>query len=135
MTEKLHNHGGPCDLCDEQAAELKRLAEWHRQRNSYIEHPAQDLSKWRCYDRMPFQISAHACIQIVLWKRNVGGLEDIWLHDHNDLQRASWEMYQRAADQFHKQLEGQDCIAFWQALRDEANKVIEAWERAKAQLP
>lgn len=110
--------------------EVKRLREWHRQRNSYIEHPAQDLSKWRCYDRMPFQISPNACIQIVLWKRNTGGLEDLWLHDHYDMERNHREIYRRAAEQFGKQLEGHDCIAFWQALQAECERHVEDWKAA-----
>lgn len=114
--------------------EIQRLRDWHKQRNSYDEHPARDLTRWRVYDRMPFQIGHHACVQVVLWKRH-DYLEDIWLSDHNDQHRSHWEMYQRAAEQFHKQLEGHDCVAFWQALKAEAEKVIEAWEQAKAQTP
>lgn len=115
--------------------EIKRLREWHRQRCSYDEHPAQDLSKWRAYEQMPIQIHSGAVMQIVMFKKVCGHLSDIWLHDHSDLQRSHWNLYQRAAEQFHKQLEGHDCVAFWQALKGEADKVIEEWEQAKAQNP
>ena len=115
--------------------EVIRLREWHRQRNSYAEHPAENLNRWRVYDRMPFQIGHHVCVMLTLFKRDDHLMPDLWLHDHVDIQHSEWKEYERAAEQFHKQLEGHDCVAFWQALKAEAEKVIEEWERAKAQTP
>lgn len=115
-----------------EAEELQRLREWHRLRNSYNSHPGDKPHEWRMYDRMPIQIHSGAVILIQLFK---GGLElqDMWATDMVDLQRHHHEqIYRNAAAQFHQQLEGHDCVAFWQALRDEADKVIKGWEEAKA---
>jgi len=117
---------------EELQAEVKRLREWHKQRSSYDVHPAQNLNEWRLYERMPFQISANTVVMIQLFKHNSSFIDSMWIDDMVDSQRRCHEtLYKLAAEQFHKQLEGHDCIAFWQALRDEATKVIQEWEEAK----
>ncbi len=113
--------------------EVKRLRAWHDQRNSYREHPASDLTEWRAYEAMPIQIHSQACIVVTVFKKDSHHFHDLWLHDHPDISRAHWEMYQRAAEQFRQQLQGHDCIAFWQALKAEAEKGIEAWKHAKGE--
>lgn len=122
-----------CGNCKKQAEEIERLRKWHERRNSYVEHPAQDLSQWRAYDRMPFQIGVSTVVMLTLFQHD-GHLNDIWLHEHVDLQRQQFDgLYDRAAEQFKKQTEGHTCMAFWKAMKAMIDKEISDWEMAKKQ--
>lgn len=97
-----------------------------------MNHPANDPEdKWRHYERTPIRTSHHTVILIQLFQMK-DHWDDMWMHDRCDVQRADYDVYQKAAEQFKLQLEGHDCIAFWQAIREVANKEIEIWEMAKA---
>lgn len=89
------------------------------------------MNDFRVYERFPIRIAAHTAIMLTLFKAEPSHWSDIWMWDNSDTQRSHYEIYERAAKQFSAQLEGHDCIAFWQALQAEAARHIEAWEMAK----
>ena len=79
------------------------------------------------YERTPIAISSH-CVILVRIYSGTDHLADSWTWDSQSQQEHDSMRYQLAAEQFHKQLEGRDCVAFWQAMREEADKVIKEWE-------
>lgn len=131
-----------CKDCEKYEKKIERLTTWHRHRNSYDEHPAESLKDWQFYDRMPFQISDRSVVILRLFDRIEHFVPDIWLDDHVDVMRQKYGdkdcrggIYDRAADQFQKQLEGHDCVAFWEALRNKADQIIKEHEERVSQKP
>lgn len=89
------------------------------------------LDSFTEYARTPIQIHSSACILIRLFT-GFERFEDCWTvdignpADHRDV-------YDYAAEQFIKQLEGHDCIAFHQALIRACQKRVDEWkERCNA---
>lgn len=57
-------------------------------------------------------------------KDNAHDLEDIILEEHDEYYKDMTSLYKTSAQQLIKQFEGNDCILFIKALRDECNKII-----------
>lgn len=115
----------------EAATRLKYLQDWHKRRSSYDEHPLEKPHDYRFYERMPIQLSTRTVIQIQLYVGK-GHMADIWYADMPDVERAHHTLYENAAKQFGLQLEGHDCIAFWQAIQKEADRRVQKWKEACA---
>ena len=89
------------------------------------------MSDWKSYKRYPIRIGTQTIILLHIF-RNEGHISDIWaweLEDEAKYKEVKGNLYEMAASQFTKQLEGHDCIAFWQALRAEAERHITEWEK------
>lgn len=84
------------------------------------------MTDWRSYKRYPIRIG-HQTIALLHLFHNHGHLEDIWAwekEDEAEYLANNGDTHAQAAAQFRKQLEGHDCVAFWMALKVEAEKVI-----------
>ena len=78
------------------------------------------------YDRKFIQLNRDIAMLIHLFEKDSNhSWEDIWLQDLTGIYEKDMLLYKEAAEQFINQLEGQWCIAFLEALRDECNKHIE----------
>lgn len=77
------------------------------------------------YDRKFIQLSRDICMLIHLFEKDPDkSFEDIFLHDLSNVHEKDFHMFQEAAEQFIHQLEGNWCIAFLEALRNECDKII-----------
>lgn len=87
------------------------------------------MSDWQSYKRIPIRIG-HQCIALLHLFVNSGHLEDIWAWEREqDAEHAEGiDVYEQAAKQFGKQLEGHDCPAFWMAMKAEAERHISKWQ-------
>lgn len=96
-----------------------------------------NVSDWKSYKRYPIRMSNQTIALLHLFT-NTGHMSDIWAwekEDEAEYEANNGDLYAQAAAQFRKQLEGQDCVAFWMALKAEAEKVIAEWETMKANIP
>lgn len=85
------------------------------------------------YDRRFIQLSRDIGMLIHLFEKDSEhSWEDIWLQDFVGVYEKDHLLYKDAAKQFIDQLEGNWCVAFLEALRDECDKHIqEHRERCK----
>lgn len=84
------------------------------------------LDSFTEYHRTPIQIHNSACILVRLFT-GFDRLEDLWTMDiGNPIDPTA--IYDQAAEQFIKQLEGRDCIAFHQALIRACQKRVDEWK-------
>lgn len=86
--------------------------------------------RWKQYRRTPILIHPTTCIVIQLFTGD-DNMADLWTTDTESTEHPD-AVYDRAAEQFIAQLEGNDCIAFHQALVRASQKRIDEWaERCK----
>ena len=89
---------------------------------------------WTLYEREPIKLSSHAMMLIHLFTRT-DRLEDICWLDGDLTNGVPGRPYRKAARQMMNQLEGQHCIAFLLALRDEINHEVAEWKSAQKHRP
>lgn len=78
------------------------------------------------YDRRFIQLSRDIGMLIHLFEKDSDhSWEDIWLQDFTGIYERDALLYEEAAKQFINQLEGNYCIAFLEALRDECDKHVQ----------
>lgn len=78
------------------------------------------------YDRKFIQLRQDICMLIHLFKKDEEhSWEDIWLQDFECVYEKDMLIYEEAAKQFIDQLEGNWCISFLKALRNECDNRIE----------
>ena len=93
---------------------------------STIKLGSADTDYFNKYDRKFIQLNRNTAMLIHLFEKDSDhSWEDIWLQDLTGIYEKDMLLYKEAAEQFVNQLEGQLCIAFLEALRDECNKHIE----------
>ena len=92
-----------------------------------------DENFFKKYDRRFIQLSRNIAILIHIFEKDLDhSWEDIWLQDFTGVCERDHFLYKEAAKQFIDQLEGNWCVAFLEALRDECDKHIqEHKERCK----
>ena len=92
-----------------------------------------DENFFKKYDRRFIQLSRNVAILIHIFEKDLDhSWEDIWLQDFTEVCERDHFLYKEAAKQFIDQLEGNWCVAFLEALRDECDKHIqEHRERCK----
>jgi len=85
------------------------------------------------YDRKFIQLDRNVCMLIHLFEKDDDhSWEDVWLQDFTGVYEKDCLLYKDAAKQLIDQLEGNWCVAFLEALRDECDKhVQEHIERCK----
>ena len=78
------------------------------------------------YDRRFIQLDHNTVMLIHLFEKDLDhSFEDIWLNDFTKVAEYDYNLYEIAAKQFIVQLEGNYCISFLKALREECDKIIE----------
>lgn len=83
------------------------------------------LDEFKNYKRDFILINSDTAILLhIFTKDKEHAFEDIILSDHDDYNINMFETYKTSAEQFIKQFEGHDCIAFIKALRDECDKIL-----------
>ena len=84
------------------------------------------MSDFKDYERKLIQTSRNTAVLLHLFHKDPDHeFEDIFLEDICDKVIAvDYEVYEEAADQFIKQLEGYWCVAFCRALRDKCDALI-----------
>lgn len=81
---------------------------------------------FRKYDRKFIQLDRNICMLIHLFEKDDDhSWEDVWLQDFTGVYERDMLLYEEAAKQFIKQLEGHYCIAFLEALRNECDKHVQ----------
>lgn len=81
------------------------------------------------YDRKFIQLDINTAMLIHLFEKDSEhSWEDIWLQDFTGVYERDMLLYKEAAKQFIDQLEGNWCVAFLEALRDECDKHIKEHE-------
>lgn len=84
------------------------------------------MDYYKKYDRKFIQLCRNTAILIHIFEKDKDhSWEDVWLHDFTGVYEKDHLLYKEAAKQFIDQLEGNWCVAFLEALRDECNKRIE----------
>ena len=71
-----------------------------------------------------------------IFEKSNDDFEDIILSDHEEYykQNHNINIYKEAADQFFKQFEGNECIAFVECLRDKCNEIIKEHDKKCKEL-
>lgn len=84
------------------------------------------LKEFKNYKRKFIQLSHKTVILIHIFEKSNDNFEDIILSDHEEYykQNHNIDIYKEAADQFFKQLEGNECLYFVECLRDKCNEMI-----------
>lgn len=78
------------------------------------------------YDRKFIQLDINTAMLIHLFEKDSEhSWEDIWLQDFTGVYERDMLLYKEAAKQFIDQLEGNWCVAFLEALRDECDKHVQ----------
>ena len=86
-----------------------------------------------CIQR-PIRLNNNTVVVMHLFSRT-SELIEMWLHDEGDYIADNYSGDLMAAKLFIEQLQGQWNMRFMIALRDEANTIIEEWEKNKSKLP
>ena len=76
------------------------------------------------YKRKPIVLNHDTIILLQLFKRREHIVEDLWIGDYITEEKPYRDNYERAAEQFFKQLEGEECGAFVMALIKECFKSL-----------
>jgi hypothetical protein len=84
------------------------------------------LESFTEYRRHPIEIGEGTVIVVRLFT-GFSRLDDLWMTDVPNHYQTHYEVYDEAAEQFIKQLEGHDCIAFHQALIRACQKRVDEW--------
>lgn len=85
-----------------------------------------DENFFKKYDRKFIQLSRDVGMLIHLFEKDSDHTwEDVWLQDFTGVYERDMLLYEEAAQQFIKQLEGHYCTAFLEALRNECDKHIQ----------
>lgn len=83
------------------------------------------LDEFKNYKRDFILINRNTAILLHIFSKDTNhSFEDIILSDHDNYEIDMFNTYKTSAEQFIKQFEGHDCIAFIKALRDECNKIL-----------
>lgn len=84
------------------------------------------MDEYEDYKRFPIQICDDTFILLHIYNRKGNhSFESAWLRDNQHYDKKAWSLYKDAADQFIKQLEGEECDAFIIALRDKCEEYLE----------
>ena len=81
------------------------------------------MDEFRNYKRKPIQITRNTFALLHMFEYGPDHWEDIML-DERICHKINKVDYKEAAQQFISQFEGNECLAFIDALRDECNKII-----------
>jgi len=76
------------------------------------------------YKRKPIVLNHQTIMMIQMFKRRDNVLEDLWIDDYICEQESFQDNTDIAAEQFFKQLEGEECGAFVMALIKECFKSL-----------
>lgn len=92
------------------------------------------LDEFKNYKRDFILINRNTAILLHIFTKDINYPleEDIILSDHDNYEIDMFNTYKTSAEQFIKQFEGHDCIAFIEALRDECNKVLKKDENNRS---
>lgn len=84
------------------------------------------LDEFKNYKRDFILINRNTAILLHIFTKDINYPleEDIILSDHDNYEIDMFNTYKTSAEQFIKQFEGHNCIAFIEALRDECNKIL-----------
>lgn len=78
------------------------------------------------YKRFPIQLNEGQFLLLHIFNRKLNhSFEAAWLEDNDAYFGTALEVYDRAADQFISQLEGQECEHFIIALKNRCEKYID----------
>lgn len=94
------------------------------------------LDEFKNYERKFIQLSHRTAILMHISKKEDDDFEDITLSDHEEYYKQNYNLYiyKEAAEQFFKQLEGNECIYFVKCLRDKCNEIINKHNKEIKQL-
>lgn len=91
------------------------------------------LDEFKNYKRNFILINRNTAILLHIFSKDTNqSFEDIILSDHDGYEIDMFNTYKTSAEQFIKQFEGHDCIAFIEALRDECNKILKKDENNRS---
>lgn len=93
------------------------------------------LDEFKNYKREFIQISPRTAILMHIFEKEDDDFEDMILCDHEEYHKQNYlTIYKESAEQFIKQFEGNECIAFIKCLRDKCNELINKHEQNKSKL-
>lgn len=83
------------------------------------------LNEFKNYKRDFILLNRNTAMLIHMFnKDSTHDLEDIVLEDHDEYLKNMVEIHKESAKQLLKQFEGNECVAFIEALRDECNNYL-----------
>lgn len=94
------------------------------------------LNEFKNYKREFIQISPRKAMLLHIFSKEDDDFEDLVMADHEEFYKWSNNLvlYKLAADQFFKQFEGNECIAFVTCLRDKCNEMINEHDKKCKEL-
>lgn len=93
------------------------------------------LEEFKNYKRDFIMINSDTAMLIHIFTKDIEhSLEDIILEDHEQYIKDITSIYKKSAKQLFKQFEGNDCISFVKALRNECNNVLKKDKKRKAKI-
>lgn len=93
------------------------------------------LDEFKKYKRDFILLNRTTAMLIHIFEKDIDrDLEDIILEDHEEYDKNMISTYKDSAKQLFKQFEGNECVAFIRALRDECDNYLEKDAKRKAKM-